>query len=39
MTVGDLLRMPRDRLFRALDLIVRYDGDVAAAAAGEPGGL
>jgi len=31
-----LLRMPRGNLFKALDLIVKYDGDLDAALSNEP---
>lgn len=36
MSVRELLAMPRDKLFKALDMIVKYDGDIDAALANEP---
>ena len=37
MSIRELLvRMPRGNLFKALDLIVKYDGDLDAALANEP---
>lgn len=36
MTIGDLLKMPRRRLFLALDMIIKYDGNLDAAIAAEP---
>ena len=37
--IDELLRMPRDKLFRGLDLIAKYDGDFEAALAAEPDGV